>query len=137
MIHQVWLFCEIFYVITSALVRYTAGVFLLRFAVRRTHKYIIYAMNSIGVVFHTIYLATIVFQCVPISYFWDRFADLTGQGGKCFDPQVGVKMTLAASVVAAVTDWTFGLLPIWIFWNAHLTKQKKIVICFLLGLAAL
>ena len=45
-------------------------------------------------------------------------------------------MTIGSTVIAAVTDWIFALLPIWMMWSLRMSMQKKIIVCFLLGLGA-
>jgi hypothetical protein len=111
------------------------GIFLLRIVSRKIHRVIIHTLNAIGVAYSACYLAAIVFQCIPLSFYWDR---LDGSGiGICFDPNLSVKTTIGATVVAAVIDWSFGLLPIWILWSVHLSNRRKIMVCFLLGLGVL
>jgi hypothetical protein len=96
---------------------------------------IIHTLNVIGVIYSSCYLATMVFQCIPLSFYWERVAGNTN--GICFDGNLSVEMTIGATAVAAVTDWVFGLLPIWILWKIRLSRQKKIVICSLLSLGIL
>jgi len=129
---KVWYICEIIYAVTATALRVTVGIFLLRIISRKTHRVIIHTLNAIGVAYGACYLATIVFQCIPLSYFWERL-DMQGNG-ICFDANVSVKMTIGASVVAAVIDWSFGLLPIWILWSVQLSNRRKIMVCVLLGL---
>jgi hypothetical protein len=57
--------------------------------------------------------------------------------GICFDPNLSVKTTIGVTVVAAVIDWSFGLLPIWILWSVQLSNRRKIMVCSLLGLGVL
>jgi len=96
---------------------------------------IIITLNTIGVTFGVVYLATVIFQCMPLSYFWERVD--AKMVGACQNGNFSVQMTIAASGVAAVTDWSFAILPIWVMWKLRITRQKKIVVCFLLGLGAL
>lgn len=130
-----WYICEIIYAVTACTLRVTVGIFLLRIVSRKTHRVIIHTLNAIGVAYSACYLASIVFQCIPLSYFWERL-DMNSNG-ICFDPNVSVKTTIGATVVAAVIDWSFGLLPIWILWTVHLSNRRKIMVCSLLGLGIL
>jgi len=129
---KVWYFCEIIYAVTACALRVTVGMFLLRIVSRKVHRVIIHTLNAIGIAFGACYLATIVFQCIPLPYFWERL-DMNGVG-ICFDANISVRMTIAATVVGAVIDWSFGLLPIWVLWTVHLSSRRKIVVCSLLGL---
>jgi len=111
------------------------GFFLLRLIERRIQRIIVITLCTVNVIYGTCFLAEMVFQCIPISYFWERVTILGG--GTCFNSNLGIQMTIGATVIAAVTDWVFALLPIWFLWNVRLSKQKKMVVCFLLGLGAL
>jgi len=132
---KVWYICEIIYAVTACALRVTVGLFLLRITNRKAHRIIIHTLNAIGVAYGACYLAAIVFQCIPLSYFWERL-DMT-EDGICMDPNISVKTTIGGTVVAAVIDWSFGLLPIWILWTVHLSNKRKIMVCFLLGLGVL
>jgi len=46
-------------------------------------------------------------------------------------------MIQGSTIIAAATDWSLGLMPIWIIWDSHLSRRNKIVVCLLLGLGAL
>ena len=96
---------------------------------------LIITLNVIGVISNACYLAQSVFQCISPSYFWQRTDP--GAVGYCFDPRVNIRMTIATTVIATVTDWTFGLLPIWILWHLQMNRQRKIVVCALLALGIL
>src|SRR4051812_37385200 len=118
--------------------RVTVGVFLLRFAVLRIHRSIIHFLNAVGVLYSAVYLATAVFHCVPLNYFWERYGREGDKlQGTCFAPELGVKVMLGTTVVAAVTDWTFGLLPVWMMWDLRLSWGRKAAVCCMLGLGAL
>jgi rhodopsin domain-containing protein len=117
--------------------RATVGIFLLRFANKKICRLVIYGLITVGIAYGAVFLATTIFQCIPLSYFWERIYDITGHAGTCFDANFSVKMTIGFTVVAAVIDWTFALLPIWLLWDLRLSKQKKIMVCFLFGLGAL
>jgi hypothetical protein len=123
------------YAITAPVLRVTVALFLQRLVRRRTQRIIIFTTSAIGIVYGGCYLAGVVYQCIPLSFFWERVDHPTG--GICFNPNVSVRLTIISTVVAAVMDWTFALLPIWMMWSLHISKQKKIMVCFLLGLGAL
>src|ERR1700761_8704457 len=45
--------------------------------------------------------------------------------------------TYAQSAISIATDWTYGILPIFIVWNLHMSKQKRVSLAFVLGLGAI
>jgi len=132
---KVWYICEIVWSFTACVLRVNVGLFLLRIVTAPIHRTIIIALNTIGVVYYTVLIAMTVFQCIPLSYFWERVSGKST--GTCFEPNVAVRVTIGATVVAAVIDWSFALLPIWFMWTVRLSKSKKIQVCFLFALGAL
>ena len=132
---QLWYFCEILYCITATVLRVTVGIFLLRFTSLKSQRILIHGLNLINILYNVCYLATTVHQCIPLSYYWTRFDRDTK--GLCFEPQVNMKMLLGMTVIAAATDWSFGLMPIWILWDSRLSRRKKVVVSAMLGLGSL
>lgn len=132
---EAWFYCEIFYILATTFIRIAVGAFLLRVTVRRSHRYIIYTLIGINIVFNIYYFFITLFQCYAPSYFWTRFTEATK--GRCMDPMIVADSTYAQSGIAAVTDWAFGLLPIAIIWDLNMHKRKKIAVGIVLGLGAL
>lgn len=45
--------------------------------------------------------------------------------------------TYAQSAISIVTDWTYGILPVFIVWDLQMSKQKRITLALVLGLGAI
>lgn len=71
---------------------------------------------------------TVVFNCKPISYFWDKSIP----GGHCIDAQV---MSYALASVSTLTDVVVWALPIPWLWGLQMNIGKRlgIVATFALG----
>lgn len=69
-----------------------------------------------------------IFQCKPISYFWDR----TISGGTCLDVNA---FFIGNSVTNLFTDVVILCMPVRMVWRLHVEQRQKIALSsiFLLG----
>lgn len=105
------------------------GFFLLRVTVAKIQRQIIYGVICTTVVVGIVFLFVTVFECTPVSYFWNR-----NQNGRCLNMDVIIGLTYFYSVVNAICDFTFGLLPIFLVWNLQMDRRVKIVLIPILGM---
>jgi hypothetical protein len=61
---------------------------------------------------------------------------MAGEKANC-RVDIAVDSTLAASAVAVVIDWAFGVLPVFMLWNLNVTRKKKIGLAAVMGLGVL
>jgi hypothetical protein len=68
-----------------------------------------------------------IFQCTPISFFWNK-----NQPGTCFNANAFVLVT---SIINVVTDFIIVVMPMPIIWKLDMPRARKIGVCgiFLLG----
>ncbi|KAJ4358778.1 uncharacterized protein N0V89_003362 [Didymosphaeria variabile] len=114
-----WYFCEIFYTISTCLLKLAVGFFLLRITVHKWHIWIIRLIMAVAGFLGIGYTALVIFQCKPISYWWD------------LDPTHEGKMP------GRLTYWTFGILPVLIVKDLQMKKRMKVVVSGVIGLAAI
>ncbi|KAH7625417.1 hypothetical protein B0T09DRAFT_361370 [Sordaria sp. MPI-SDFR-AT-0083] len=131
---QWWWACEPVYVLSNMALRLSIGVQLLRIAISRTHKLIIWITVSIFQVCSLAFFLLFVMQCLPSKYFWERF---TGGEGTCINPEITVNATYAYSAVSCATDWILGLLPISLVWHLQMTPRTKLMVAAILALGAI
>lgn len=131
---QIWYFGELFYVISTTFLRLAAGYFLLRVALRKTHRYIIHFCNTVNLLFNIYFFFFTMFQCDPIDYWWTRVDGI--HTGKCLS-QASADSTYAQSALSALIDWTYGILPIFMVWDLNMNRKKKLLVAMVLSLAAL
>ncbi|KAM0444614.1 hypothetical protein ACHAQK_002111 [Fusarium lateritium] len=67
-----------------------------------------------------IFFFVTLFQCHPISFFWDKEQD-----GTCVKPDIIIALATLYSVFAVISDFIFALLPGVIVWNLQLHKKTK------------
>jgi hypothetical protein len=119
------------YTVSTALAKVSISVFLLRIVVTNVYKRIIYfiiAINFYSIIYFFFYLN----QCKPISFFWNK-----NQPGHCVNPNFIVYVAYAFTAVSMVTDFTFGILPIFLVRKLNMNRKTKVAIAGLLGMAAL
>ena len=132
-IPQCWYLCELFYILSSCMLKFALGIFLLRVALKKTHIWIIRLLMLGTLIFGTGYFFLAVFQCSPISQFWT----VSPSSPKCIDPSIFTNTTYAASGVTALVDWTFGTLPIFIVWDLKMPRKAKFMVAGILAFGAM
>jgi hypothetical protein len=131
---QWWWACEPVYVLSNMALKLSIGVMLLRIAVSRIHKIIIWTTVVILELYSLGFFLLFVMQCLPSEYFWTRF---TGGSGSCINPDITVNATYAYSAISCAADWTLGLLPITLVWNLQMNPRTKLSVAAILALGAM
>jgi hypothetical protein len=130
---QYWFFCELFYTLATSMLKISVGLFFLRIANNKWHILIIKAIMCASAVLGITYFSIVLFQCHPISFWWDLNPDHHGQ---CLSASVMADAGYVVSALNSVADWTFGLLPIFIVKDLHMQHHQKVVVAIILGFAA-
>ncbi|KEF57970.1 uncharacterized protein A1O9_05893 [Exophiala aquamarina CBS 119918] len=124
-----WWLCYLAYSLTMIFAKTSIGFFLLRVAVARIQRQVIYSVVCTTVVVGIVFLFVTVFECSPVSYFWNR-----AQDGHCLSMDVIIGLTYFYSVVNAICDFTFGLLPVFLVWKLQMDRRVKIILIPILGM---
>lgn len=106
------------------------SITLLRITITRLHNWILYTVISLTVGVGIAFFFILALQCNPVSHFWERLET----EGTCIDTNVIVKVAYFYSVIAALCDFTVGILPIALVWPLHMNTRSKIALAFILGL---
>ncbi|KAJ5765804.1 hypothetical protein N7520_005363 [Penicillium odoratum] len=128
-----WWLGQIFYVITCVVAKVSIIITLLRITVDRIHRYILYAAITLATAVGLVFLFFTVFQCNPVSYFWNR----SPATGTCISTDLLIDIAYLYSVGAAVTDLTIGLLPVALIWNLRMNTRTKGAIIGILGIGCI
>ncbi|PVH82384.1 hypothetical protein DL98DRAFT_388808, partial [Cadophora sp. DSE1049] len=129
-----WWACEPVYVLSNIALKLSIGVMLIRIAVAKKHKIIIWTVVVVFEVYGAFYFFLFVLQCRPSAYFWTQY---TGGKGTCIDPTITVDATYAYSAISCWTDWTLAIIPMFIVWNLQMNIRTKIGLSLILAMAAL
>ncbi|KAL5116247.1 hypothetical protein ACEQ8H_005805 [Pleosporales sp. CAS-2024a] len=129
-----WFLCEVFYTMSTSLLKIAVGFFLLRITTNKIHIWIIRIIMIVAGFLGTAYTLLVLFQCKPISYWWDLSPNAKGQ---CLSANLVVIFTYAVSGLNSFADWTFGLLPILIVKDLQMKRKAKVIVSSIIGLAAI
>jgi hypothetical protein len=129
-----WFFCEVFYTISTSILKIAVGFFLLRITIIPFHVWIIRIIMAVSAIVGVAYTSLVIFQCKPISFWWDLNPD---HSGTCLSAALIMDFTYAVSALNSFADWTFGILPIFIVKDLQMKRRVKVVVASVIALAAM
>ncbi|KAL4778091.1 hypothetical protein BJX76DRAFT_344165 [Aspergillus varians] len=132
-----WWLCEIAYCFASIACKISVCIFLMRITVKQLHIWILYTAMVLTVIAGLIFMFIMLLQCKPIEYFWTRTALDPTTKGHCVSIESVVTMTYVYSALAALCDFTVGILPIFIVHKLHMRKKTKVAVVGILGMACI
>lgn len=119
-----WWFCYICYSWAMIFAKLSIGFLLLRISVKRIHTWILYAAMLTTIVAGGTFFFVTVFQCWPVSYFWNRRT----QSGSCVVNDVIVGLAYTYSAFSIISDFTFAIIPAFLVWNLQMKRKAKIAL---------
>merc|ERR1712029_623623 len=128
-----WYMAEIFYVLANGALKFSIGYFYLRVAVQRWRLWTIKLIMAGTILFSAVYLFLAMFQCTPISEFWNNHP----ASAKCIAAGPTMGISYALSSVNAAADWTLGILPLFIVWGLQMRTKTKALVVGILAFAAI
>lgn len=129
-----WWACEPVYVLSNMALKFSIAIFLLRIAVAKTHKAIIWTTVTVIELYSAFYFFLFVLQCRPSAYFWTQY---TGGKGSCINPKITVDATYVYSAISCATDWILGIIPVFLVWNLQMNPRTKLVVAMILAVGAI
>jgi hypothetical protein len=99
------------------------GWFLLRITIRPRDIWTIYGAMAITALTGVVFFFVTLFQCNPISYFWDKDGK-----GTCVNMEVIIALTYLYSACSVICDFTFALLPVVLIWGLNMDKKTKVAL---------
>lgn len=114
---QVYL-CEVFYVVTIALIKLSIIFFYLRIFPKRSFRTSCWLLMTFCTASAITFSVVTVFQCRPIQFVWKKDA-----GGKCLNYNAA---TFANASVNIIQDILILFIPISEVRHLQLTRKKKI-----------
>jgi hypothetical protein len=126
--------CELLYVLTTAVTKLSIGMYFLRLSNRKYQIRTIYLTLGCVMLFSTMYFFFLLFQCSPVSYIWTQYND--GKGS-CLGSSIISNVTYAHAAMSAVTDWSFGILPVFFVWGIKMNPRTKLSVVLVLSLGFL
>lgn len=123
--------CELLYVVSTTVTKLSVAAFYLRLANKKYQRVIIYANVAFVLIFSSMYFFFLLFQCAPINYLWTKYED---GHGKCLHDPILSSVTYAHCAMSALTDWVFGILPIFFVWKMRMNPRTKLSVVLILSL---
>ncbi|RLM02034.1 hypothetical protein CFD26_109157 [Aspergillus turcosus] len=128
-----WWLGQVFYVITCVVAKMSIIISLLRITINRVHILILYAAMGVALIVGLLFFFFTMFECKPVDYFWNRAT----KQGSCLDTDILIAIAYTYSVGAAVTDFTIGILPVFIIWSLRMNARTKMAIAGILGIGCI
>ncbi|KAL4792187.1 hypothetical protein BDV19DRAFT_392359 [Aspergillus venezuelensis] len=132
---KVWWLGQMLYLWASAVSKIAIAVALLRLAVRRLHRFILWANCVVIVIIGLVFWLVLLFDCNPVSYFWERTNFL--KQGTCLSTHVLLIIAYTYSCVTIICDFTLGILPVFLVWRLQMNKRTKLALMGIFGLGAI
>jgi hypothetical protein len=129
-----WFFCEVSYPLATSVLKIAVGFFLLRITINPIHVWIIRIIMVASGVLGIGCTGLVIFQCKPISFWWDLNPNHTGT---CISAALVTNFTYVVSALNSFADWTFGTLPIFIVKDLQMKKRMKILVASVIAFAAM
>ncbi|KAL2062255.1 hypothetical protein VTL71DRAFT_6521 [Oculimacula yallundae] len=129
-----WFSTELAYVLATCALKMSVAVFLLRIAVKKSHKIILYTTSAGVMIFTVGYFLFLVFQCSPIDYFWNQFSL---KPGSCLDPELVGALTYAHSGLNAFADVVLALLPVIIVSKLQMSPRTKLTVSIIMSMGVI
>ncbi|KZL65882.1 CFEM domain-containing protein [Colletotrichum tofieldiae] len=117
-----------------ALVKTSVLMFLLRLSgQKRSIRYTIIGLNVFNIALMIAIFTTVIFQCQPINYFWEKAGRNPPTDGKCIDMAA---FYVATASLTIFTDVLSLALPFWIFLGLKMPVRVKIALLAVFALGA-
>ncbi|KAL2064632.1 hypothetical protein VTL71DRAFT_3769 [Oculimacula yallundae] len=124
--------CELLYVVATTVTKVAIAAYFLRLSSKRYQRVVVYSTLAAVMVFSTMYFFFLIFQCSPINYLWTKY-DENGTGS-CLNSTTLSAVTYAHCAMSAITDWSFGILPIFFVWKMKMNPRTKFSVILVLSL---
>ncbi|KAH7348846.1 hypothetical protein BKA65DRAFT_525848 [Rhexocercosporidium sp. MPI-PUGE-AT-0058] len=124
--------CELLYVVATTVTKVAIAAYFLRLSSKRYQRVVVYSTLSAVLVFSTMYFFFLMFQCSPINYLWMKYNE-DGKG-TCLNSITLSAVTYAHCAMSAITDWSFGILPIFFVWRMQMNPRTKFSVILILSL---
>lgn len=106
--------------------------FLLRITIAKIHHYTLYLLMLLSVFTGLVFFFVTIFQCNPVTYFWDK-----DQDGMCIDSKIIAALTYLYSAINVIVDFTFALMPLHIIQGLQMHKRTKVALIPILGMGCI
>ncbi|KAF2624852.1 hypothetical protein BU25DRAFT_127537 [Macroventuria anomochaeta] len=124
---------EVFYILTTTLLKISLGLFFLRVLTKRWQTIIFHSILVVSATYGVFYVFTTVFVCGDPT----RLADSLLGSKKCLPAGFILATGYLYGIINVIADWTFVLIPIAILVDSDIDRRSKISVSIVMGLGAI
>lgn len=125
---------EVFYILTTTLLKVSLGLFFLRVLTKKWQKHVFHVILGVGVFYGLFYFFIALFQCGDPAHIADTFV---AQGARqCLPKKLSLTAGYIYGIINILADWTFVLIPITVLMDSDLDRGSKISVGVVMGLGA-
>lgn len=123
---------EIFYVLTTSLLKISLGLFFLRVLTKQWQIRVFHGILAVSAVYGFFYTFIAIFQCGSPARLLDN---LLGEA-KCLPDWFLLFTGYLYGIINVIADWTFVLIPIFILVESDMDRRSKISVSIVMSLGA-
>ncbi|KAJ4991861.1 integral membrane protein [Stagonosporopsis vannaccii] len=124
---------EVFYILTTTLLKISLGLFFLRVLTKRWQTVIFHTILGVSAAYGLFYTFTTLFVCGDPA----KLADSLAGSRKCLPAGFILATGYIYGVINIIADWTFVLIPIVILVDSDIDRRSKISVSIVMGLGAI
>ncbi|KAF4555201.1 Hypothetical protein D9617_3g022730 [Elsinoe fawcettii] len=128
-----WFLAGLTYEPATITLKLSVGASLLRYTTTKWHVRVVHLLGASIVVFGIAYWFFLLFQCSPISYWWDLQHVAKGS---CISSYAYIVMGYVAGVLNSLADLAYVILPFFMVWDSSWRLKVKITVILLLGMGS-
>ncbi|KAG2021495.1 hypothetical protein GB937_004834 [Aspergillus fischeri] len=129
-----WWLGQMLYIWSSAVAKVSISMTLLRLAVRRLHRIILWTVIALDIIIGLMFWLILLLDCNPVSYFWLSVDPRSS--GTCLSRDVLLAIAYLYSSLTIFCDLTLGVMPALLVWGLQMNRKTKIALGGILGLGA-
>lgn len=123
---------EVFYILTTTLLKISLGLFFLRVLTKRWQKNIFHTILGVSAAYGLFYTFTVLFVCGDPA----KLADNPVRDRKCLPTAFILTTGYLYGIINVIADWTFVLIPIATLVDSDMDRRSKISVSIVMGLGA-
>ncbi|KAI1548614.1 hypothetical protein PtrSN001C_002005 [Pyrenophora tritici-repentis] len=115
---------EVFYILTTTLLKVSLGLFFLRVLTKKWQKLIFHIALVISTIYGFLYVFVALFQCGDPTRLADNL--LHPSSPNCLPSAFLMCTGYVYGIINVIADWTFVLLPVSVLMDSDLDRRSKI-----------
>jgi hypothetical protein len=111
------------------------AIFFLRILASQWQRWLIVTAVSTSTIFGVAYFFFAIFQCGFVSSIQVLIFRMVN--GQCAAKPTAMAMNYVYALLGTISDWTCGLVPVFLLRKSNMPKKAKMIVCALLVFASM